>query len=183
MSVCKEVQTMSKYYKAMYIANYIIWFAQRKFELGITNLQLQKILYFAYVQYLLTFDKKLFGEAIEKWQYGPVIPEVYHAFKDYGFYKINEPKQQFDVEFINGKLQLNEQPFDPSLLEHDDQTLTLINKVIHRWIKIPAFELVEITHAEPMWKNYQNQIINGEKSLIYTDQEIKQFHKSQQISP
>ena len=35
--------------------------------------------------------------------------------------------------------------------------------------------MVEETHKEPMWKNYQTQIMNGERGLQYTDDEIKKF--------
>lgn len=160
----------------MDIANYIIWFAKNKFQKGITNLQLQKILYFSYVDYLNRYDKKLFREPIEKWQYGPVVPAVYHSFKDYGFFNINEPKQEFEVEFVDGKLHLNEKKFDPSFIEKD--TKDLLDSVVNKWIEVPAFKMVEITHEEPMWKNYQSQILSGERSLQYSDEEIKSFYRS-----
>ena len=40
------------------------------------------------------------------------------------------------------------------------------------------FELVEITHAEPMWKNNENLIVNGYHNLKYTDKEIIEYFKT-----
>ncbi|QAB40095.1 DUF4065 domain-containing protein [Acinetobacter baumannii] len=160
---------------AMDFANYLIWSAKEKFNKGITNLQLQKFLYFAYVKYLIRNNEKLFNDPIEKWQYGPVVPSVYHSFKDYGFFEINEPKQEFDVNFIDGKLHLNEKKFDPSVIDSDHKLSSILNDVLVKWINLPAFKMVEETHKEPMWKNYQTQIMNGERGLQYTDDEIKRF--------
>ena len=50
----------------------------------ISNLTLQKMLYIAQVIYLGTFDSRLFKAEFEAWDYGPVIPEVYHRFKIFG---------------------------------------------------------------------------------------------------
>ena len=125
---------------AMDFANYLIWSAKEKFNKGITNLQLQKFLYFAYVKYLIRNNEKLFNDPIEKWQYGPVVPSVYHSFKDYGFFEINEPKQEFDVNFIDGKLHLNEKKFDPSVIDSDHKLSSILNDVLVKWIDLPAFK-------------------------------------------
>lgn len=49
-----------------------------------TNLRLQKLLYFAQGWHLARYGKPLFEEEIEAWPYGPVVPEVYNAYKRYG---------------------------------------------------------------------------------------------------
>ena len=49
-----------------------------------TNLRLQKLLYFAQGWYLARYGKPLFQEEIEAWPYGPVVPEVYNAYKQNG---------------------------------------------------------------------------------------------------
>lgn len=50
----------------------------------ITNLQLQKILYFIQRDYLREYDECAFEDSIEAWQFGPVVPEVYYEFCYYG---------------------------------------------------------------------------------------------------
>lgn len=49
----------------------------------ISNLQLQKILYFLQVVYCRDTGGLLFPEQFEAWQYGPVLPEVYREYYVY----------------------------------------------------------------------------------------------------
>ncbi|AOA58222.1 Panacea domain-containing protein [Acinetobacter larvae] len=173
---------MTKTYAAMDIANYIIWFANNSLELSITNLQLQKFLYFSYVEYLIGCNDRLFSDSIEKWQYGPVVPSVYHAFKDYGFFSISKPKEEFDVTFIDGRLQLIEKKFDPNLINSEFRVSSSIQKIINKWIEEDPFKMVEFTHKEPMWKDYEDRILSGERGLEYGDDEIKSFYQKESRS-
>lgn len=50
----------------------------------ISNLQLQKILYFIQVDALKTTGEPAFLNNIEAWQFGPVVPEVYYYFCGFG---------------------------------------------------------------------------------------------------
>lgn len=50
----------------------------------ISNLKLQKILYFIQGTYLSTAGKLCFPDLIHAWDFGPVIPEVYYEFKRFG---------------------------------------------------------------------------------------------------
>lgn len=54
----------------------------------ISNLQLQKTLYFVQVGYCESTGELLFGDDFQAWQYGPVIPEVYRLFSIWGGGKI-----------------------------------------------------------------------------------------------
>ena len=85
--------TKKAQYNALDVAKYIIYLASQnvidevkgeKVYEGITNLKLQKILYFAQVHSLVKKNKPLFGQDIKAWQYGPVVSEVYSAYKRYG---------------------------------------------------------------------------------------------------
>lgn len=50
----------------------------------ISNLQLQKILYFLQKEFLITTGYPLFYDEIEAWQFGPVVPNVYYEYCSYG---------------------------------------------------------------------------------------------------
>lgn len=69
-------------YKAIDIAKYIINKCIDD-DCPISNLQLQKILYFIQ-RYYLQIDDQLFDDDFEAWQFGPVIPAVYYKFCGYG---------------------------------------------------------------------------------------------------
>lgn len=49
-----------------------------------TNLKLNKLVYFTQVESLRQRGYAMFDDDIEAWQYGPVVPSVYKAFKRYG---------------------------------------------------------------------------------------------------
>jgi len=47
----------------------------------ITNLKLQKLLYYTQAWFLALHDKELFSEDFQAWVHGPVLPSQYHRFK------------------------------------------------------------------------------------------------------
>ena len=68
-------------YAALDIARYIIKYCKDN-GYSISNLKLQKLLYFVQAQFLVTYNgRPAFEEKIEAWDFGPVVPEVYHYLK------------------------------------------------------------------------------------------------------
>lgn len=51
---------------------------------SISNLALQKILYIAHMVYYGRTRQPLIKETFEAWDYGPVVPSVYHRAKAFG---------------------------------------------------------------------------------------------------
>lgn len=70
-------------YSAYDVAHYII---QKFNEMNkaISNLKLQKVLYFIQAEFLVDINKPCFFEEIEAWDFGPVVPTVYRKYKIYG---------------------------------------------------------------------------------------------------
>ena len=50
----------------------------------LTHLKLQKLLYYVSGYYLASKNESLIDYAFEAWDYGPVVPAIYHEFKKYG---------------------------------------------------------------------------------------------------
>jgi uncharacterized phage-associated protein len=50
----------------------------------LTNLKLQKLLYLADMNYVGNTGERLLSEDFEAWDYGPVLPSVYHSCKSFG---------------------------------------------------------------------------------------------------
>lgn len=46
----------------------------------ISNLKLQKLLYFSWLEYYRRNGTPLFEEEFEAWKYGPVVPSVYYDY-------------------------------------------------------------------------------------------------------
>lgn len=70
-------------YDAVSIARFVINYSNKQ-EYGISNLKLQKIMYFIQAYFLITQDKPCFSDDIEAWDFGPVVPAAYHEFKQFG---------------------------------------------------------------------------------------------------
>ncbi|MBA4038875.1 MAG: hypothetical protein C0468_00835, partial [Planctomyces sp.] len=65
------------------VANYVLELGDRD-KKPISPMKLQKVLYFAHGWHLALTDKPLLDEQVEAWQWGPVIPSIYHEFKWFG---------------------------------------------------------------------------------------------------
>ncbi|WP_313960883.1 type II toxin-antitoxin system antitoxin SocA domain-containing protein [uncultured Parvimonas sp.] len=74
---------MKKSYCALEISKYIIDKCEKD-NYPISNLQLQKILYFVQRKFLKDFDFALFDDDIVAWQFGPVVPSVYYQYCGFG---------------------------------------------------------------------------------------------------
>ncbi len=69
-------------YQAVELSKYIVTKCARE-DCPISNLQLQKILYFIQKAYLKQ-GSQAFADETEAWQFGPVVPNVYYYFSGYG---------------------------------------------------------------------------------------------------
>ena len=87
------------------VAAFFIALAQDMAEMqmgdAMTNLRLQKMLYFAQGWSLARHGKPLFEEPIEAWQYGPVVPVCYGWYNGFGRGFLTSempPKEAFTAE-------------------------------------------------------------------------------------
>lgn len=74
-------------YRAMDLANYIVDKCIKD-NAPITNLQLQRILYFVQKDFLER-DSRAFSDDMEAWDFGPVVPNVYFHFCGFGAMSIS----------------------------------------------------------------------------------------------
>jgi len=88
--------------RTLMVANSIL---KRAFQdnVSISPMKLQKLVYFVYKKYLQDTGYALFDERFEVWQYGPVLPSLYHAFKPYAAnaiesYAVNEEGKVYTVD-------------------------------------------------------------------------------------
>ena len=63
------------------VADFFIELAGQEEEGVITQLKLNKLLYYAQGVYLAKKGKPLFADPIEAWEYGPVVPSIYQKYK------------------------------------------------------------------------------------------------------
>lgn len=128
------------------LAAYISKRYSNKYSRKISNIKLQKCLYFLFAFWgafirkskvglseikFDTYSEYLFNARIEAWIYGPVVPEVYTLQQN------EEIENYFDANMMEGKE-----------LEQDT-----INSLLDDLFEISDFKLVSISHDDNCWKN------------------------------
>jgi uncharacterized phage-associated protein len=111
----------------------------------ISNLKLQKMLYYMQGYFLARFDSPLFNDDIEAWMYGPVVPSVYYMYSEHG---------------KNG-IEWNEVPINLTEEEEDLFTAVYDNYSIYSGSK-----LIDMSHNEPPWKDIDNAGRVGRGTVI-----------------
>lgn len=145
-------------YNALQIAK---WFIKRgmaddKAGFGelVSNLKLQKLLYYAQGCSLALNDKPLFDDKLYAWDHGPVVPSVYHKYKDYGSCGIE---------------------FEEDCDKLDGETVNLLEQVYNVFGQYSAWKLREMTHSETPWKK-------TEQSAVIPTDLIKDYFKKNYIA-
>jgi len=141
-------------YNALDIAKSIILCTDVERGDTISNLKLQKLLYYLQGYWLVIFNKPLFEEDIEAWMYGPVVPSVYEYFKGYGSRAIM-PDDVSETEELS---------FD------EDEGDLFVN-VLEEYGQFSAVKLMEMTHSELPWKS----VATGKGNVISHDSLVKYF--------
>lgn len=147
-----------------------IYFLKASHEKGesITNLKLQKLIYYAQVWHLVLFGDKLFNKPIEAWVHGPAIPSVYRHFKSFEYNPIPWDDDYSErLNFSNKQEEFLENVFDV-------------------YGKYDAGYLEALTHSELPWQKAReglscatpsNNEIDLEIAREYYAGKLKSSHK------
>jgi len=138
------------------VANLLLDLAEQEDDgaLPITNLALQKLLYFAHGHFLIRTRQPLVTGAFEAWTYGPVHPAVYQAFKGEADRPIKTRAVSRNV--ISGATSPLRNPDDPEVRRH-------LREVLRAYGHLSPGRLVDISHAQrgPWWT-----VVNKAKTSI-----------------
>lgn len=141
------------------VANFILISAEER-GVEITNLALQKLLYFVHGWFYATYDKPLIKNRFEAWQYGPVQRVLYDQFKHYR----NRPLKGVRASYLNPGT--GEQVVRCPEITESDQYLIL--SVLERYRHHTASQLVNEAHVEDgpweyVWQQAEDAIYPGMK--------------------
>jgi uncharacterized phage-associated protein len=115
-------------YTTFDLAAYIVKFAFDKTE-PVTNLALQKLLYFFQYASLVVMDKPLNRSIqFEAWQYGPVVRDIYYHYRIKGSCLIY-PDDSFNDKYKEMKNYFGK-----------------LNDYLAKWVKFNPWRLVDISH-------------------------------------
>ena len=136
----------------------------------ITNLALQKLVYFCHAWSLAELNKPLIKHQFEAWQYGPVLQYLYRDFKDFDREPITTRAKKLDPSTGQKKTV----PY-----ELDEVTDNLLKKVLGFYGRLSAGTLLQLSHAEGSpWEviwNHKEEINPG---MTIDNDLIRQYYSS-----
>ncbi len=113
------------------------YFIMRAYEDGLeaemTNMKVQKLLYYAQSLHLALYNEPLFEAEIQAWRYGPVCPPAYKFYSEFEAKQLPIPQQESLLQLLPEKKELLEETWEYFGRYH-------------------AYRLSEMTHGEFPWK-------------------------------
>ncbi|WP_445247037.1 Panacea domain-containing protein [Microcoleus sp. OTE_8_concoct_300] len=113
------------------------YFIIRAYEDGIeaemTNMKVQKLLYYAQSLHLALYNEPLFAEEIQAWRYGPVCPPAYKFYSEFEAKQLPIPDKE-------------------SLLQLPREKKELLEEIWEYFGGYHAYKLSDMTHLEFPWK-------------------------------
>lgn len=120
----------------------------------ITNLKMQKVLYYVYAWHLVLHKERCFEEKFQAWPIGPVLYSIYKDLKRFGF-------QPIDASFSGIKDEKDLEKLKDAI---GSKLLAIIDNVYKAYGVKSSFELVSLTHNESPWKNARKGLDVTQKS-------------------
>lgn len=129
-------------------ANHILAVAYEN-NLSVSNLHLQKIMYFAMRDQKNNLEllSKMYDEPFYVWRYGPVIPSIHRKYSGYGSRAIIE----------NGKRNDKYSIFDNSII-----------KLLDREV----FSLIDESREHSYWLSNKDKTVHGKSNIQYKLEDV-----------
>jgi len=125
----------------------------------ITHLKLQKLVYYAQAWHLAIHKKRLFNAHFEAWAHGPVNPELFQAYREYGFNPIPFPE-----DFELSSYTKNERQF--------------LDEIWDVYGKYDAKYLEHLTHQEEPWIEARGGLPDGMKcTTVISEKTMADFYE------
>lgn len=130
------------------LSKYILAFLKKR-SILCSHLKLQKLAYFCYEKYLISYKKKLFNEKIYAWKYGPVIKSLYDSVKQSENLTVD-----LDSYTTRQRIIFSDDGFDK---------LRIIDEVLEEYGELSADRLVDLSHKEgTAWSTWDRETMNYE---------------------
>ena len=134
----------------------------------ISQLKLQKMVYFAHGYHLSQFGRPLIIEDIEAWKFGPVVPDIYIQYSIFG----RSPIVETDILAYDQELR-------SKLKTLDSQAWQAINYTWEATRDVSARRLSEWTHEpDGPWQKYYYAKDDGEGARkVIDNNDIQDFFR------
>lgn len=134
-------------YSSLSVANAFIELARDEGK-ALTNMQLQKLVFFSHGYVLAFLDKQLTSDPVKAWTFGPVYPVLYNSLRHYGREQVLETLPLPEIDNI----------------PKESQEMQVIKSVWNAYKFHKASQLVDISHNigspwDQIWRNNKFQDI------------------------
>lgn len=136
-------------------AHTIAKFIVQKSESQISNLKLQKLLYYVQGWHLGLKGEPVFTEEIQAWIHGPVVPEIFQTYREYKWTPIARPTKAVTL--------------NDAIADH-------VHQVLDAYGKLSAAQLEALSHSEEPWIHARNGLApKAPSKAVITHTSMKQY--------
>lgn len=97
-------------------------------DLSVTPLKVQKLLYFCHAWMLGIHHRPLIKQNFKAWEFGPIVPVLFHALKHYGARPVQSEISAFGIP------------------DYDDDQTDIVNQVLDKYGELSAARLMLLSH-------------------------------------
>lgn len=149
------------------IANFVLDLTEKD-GLPISNLAINKIVFFLHAHFLVEFDRPLISAKVEAWQHGPVFRELYREFKGFGDQPITGRAHRMSPE--TGRRELCTYQFS-------DEELSFLQKLTRKYAELTPAALRAMSHEkEGPWDQVWNHDTRSNASMNISNEIIKNWY-------
>lgn len=142
------------------VANYFLLRSSERLGDAMTNLRLQKLVYYAQAWHLVAVGEPLFQDDFQGWIHGPVIPHLYRAYSSFGWQPI--PRSEGIV--INVA---------------DARACDMLDRVWDFYGRYTAKELRDLTHGEAPWQDARRGYKSHEHcNVVITKDSMRNYYST-----
>jgi len=157
-------------FEATAVANYLIVLSISQNK-PLTPMKLHRLVYYAHGWHLAVTKRPLINECVEAWDFGPVIPSLYHALKPYGNEEITE-------KVVNTYIpSMHCQPKDFTTFNEFIQSKAIVDRVWDVLSDYTAIQLSNMSHEPGTPWELTRKKFNC--SVPIKDQLIQEYFKNQ----
>jgi uncharacterized phage-associated protein len=144
-------------YSVDLVTDTLIHLARERKLNDVTNLKLQKLLYYAQAWHLAFTGFAIFPDEIEAWVHGPVVPKVFRRFKALGWKTIDLPVNPTTESHLSGHLK----------------------SILTAYGALGATQLERLTHSEDPWRIARAGIPEDVScNRVIAHKDMKTFYKA-----
>ena len=171
-------------YHSRAVANYFLEVAKISRK-TLDPMQVQKLVYFGHGWHFAYTNNSLIDERFEAWDYGPVVPTLYHSFKKWGSGPIKAPADRMAPRVYGdaNKRSISYRWIIPSLEDTHDTgdtlqfTQALLQKIwdVYGHMSGPALSQITHDHEGPWYKTFKSN--PGVRGVDISNDMIREYFR------